>query len=130
MVHPYSRISQALRFILSDRFDFHVIDNQSIAVNAFASRILMPFSAGEILLSRYVNLSTNFREPLFRVEMSPYSHSNHMSKPHIVYNVIFLKLFFLEFRSPNLGLRITDDKGSPGGVNGLCDIVIIFYATS
>ena len=30
-----------LCFILSDRFDFHVIDNLSIAVHAFDSRILM-----------------------------------------------------------------------------------------
>ena len=31
----------------------------------------MLFSVDEILLPRYVNLSTNFKEPLFRVEMPP-----------------------------------------------------------
>ena len=40
VVHPYSRIDMTtawkkLRFILSDKFDFHMIDNLSIAVYAF-----------------------------------------------------------------------------------------------
>ena len=45
VVHPYSRIDtiaawKKLSFILSDRFDFHVIDNLSIASHAFAIDII------------------------------------------------------------------------------------------
>ena len=45
VVHPYSRIDtntawKKLRFIFSDKFDFHIIDN-------LASRILMSFSVDE-----------------------------------------------------------------------------------
>ena len=59
VVHPYSRIDttaawKKIRFILSDRPDFHVIDSLSIAVQAFGKRILMSLSVEEILLSRYV----------------------------------------------------------------------------
>ena len=35
-----------LRFILSVRFDFHMIESLSIAVHAFVSRVLMSFSVG------------------------------------------------------------------------------------
>ena len=77
VVHPYSRIDtntawKKLHFILSDRFNFHMIDNLLIAVHAFNSHILISFSVDETLLLRYVNMSTNFRELLFRVEMSPF----------------------------------------------------------
>ena len=58
------------RFILSDRSDFYTIDSLSIAVYAFARRIVMSLSVDETLLLRYGNLSTNFRELPFRVEMS------------------------------------------------------------
>ena len=56
-MHPHSRIdkttaSKKLRFILSDKSDFHMIDNLSIAVYAFASRILMSFSIDEMLPPR------------------------------------------------------------------------------
>ena len=76
-VHPYSRIDtivawKKLRFILLDRSDFHLINDPLIAVHAYASRILMSFSVDETLLSRYVNLSTDFRELPFSVEMSPF----------------------------------------------------------
>ena len=75
VVHLYSRIEttaawKKLHYILSDKFDFHMIDNLSIAVHTFASRILMSFSADETLLPKQENLSTNFREPPFCVEMS------------------------------------------------------------
>ena len=57
VVHPCSRIDatatwKKLRFILSDRSDFHIIDNLSIAVHVFVSRILMSFWVGEMLLPR------------------------------------------------------------------------------
>ena len=59
-----------IRFILSDRFDFHTIDDLSITVHAFASRILMSFSVDEMLLPMYLNLSTSLREPPVSGDMS------------------------------------------------------------
>ena len=75
LVHPYCRMDttaawKKFRFILSDWFDLHTTDNLSIAVHAFASHVLMSFSVDETLLSREVNLSTNFKESAVRVEMS------------------------------------------------------------
>ena len=52
--------------------DFHIIDNLSIADHAFIRCILMTFSVDETLLPRYVNLSSNFWELPFRVEMSSF----------------------------------------------------------
>ena len=52
--------------------DFHMFNNLSIAVHAFASCTLISFSVDEMLLPRYVNLPTNFREPPFNVKMSLY----------------------------------------------------------
>ena len=48
VVHPYSSIDttaarKKLRFILSVRFDFRMIDSLSIAVHAFVSRVPMSF---------------------------------------------------------------------------------------
>ena len=48
-----------------------MIDNPSIAVHALARRALSSLSVDEILLPKYVNLSTNLRGPPFRVEMAP-----------------------------------------------------------
>ena len=48
-----------------------MIDSQSIAIHAFASRILTSLLVDETLLPRYVKLSTNFRGLSFRVEMAP-----------------------------------------------------------
>ena len=58
VVHPYSSIdtttaSKKLRFILSIRSDFQMIDSLSIAVHAFVSRVSMSFSVDETLLPRY-----------------------------------------------------------------------------
>ena len=44
--------SKKLHFYLSDKSDFHMTDNLSIAVNAFVSRMLMSFSVDETLLPR------------------------------------------------------------------------------
>ena len=57
VVHPYSSINTTaawmkLRFILSVRFDFHMIDSLSISVYAFVSRVSMSFSVDETLLPR------------------------------------------------------------------------------
>ena len=60
-----------LCFILSDKFEFQMIDNLSIALHDFASHILMSFSVDKMQLPWYVNLSTSFREPPFSVEMFP-----------------------------------------------------------
>ena len=40
------------RFILLERLDFHMIDNQSIVVKAFSMRMLIELSGDEILLPR------------------------------------------------------------------------------
>ena len=76
MVRPFSSIDttatgKKLRFILSIRFDFHMIDSLSIAVHAFVSCVSMSFSFDETLLPGYVNLCTSFREFPSSVEMSP-----------------------------------------------------------
>ena len=57
VVQPYSSMDMTavwkkLRFILSDKIDFYMIDNRSIAAHAFASRILISFSVDETLLPR------------------------------------------------------------------------------
>ena len=57
VVHPYSSIDMTvasikLRFILSVRSDFHMTDRLSIAVHAFASRMLMSVSVDETLHPR------------------------------------------------------------------------------
>ena len=57
-------------FILSDRSDFHMINNLSIAIHDFARWISTSLSGDEMLLPRFVNLSKNFEEPTFRVQMS------------------------------------------------------------
>ena len=49
---------------------FRVIDNSSIAFHAFAMRMLTSLSVDEILLPRYMNLSSNFRDLLLKMEMA------------------------------------------------------------
>ena len=72
MVHPHSNIYTTAtwkKFILSNRSKFHIIESLSIAVYAFAWLILTSLSVHETLLLSYVNLSTDFRGPPFKVEM-------------------------------------------------------------
>ena len=76
VVHRNSSIETTVawkkfRFNLSSRSEFHIIDSLSTAVHAFTRRILILISIDKMLLSRYVNFSTNFRERLFREEMAP-----------------------------------------------------------
>ena len=77
VVHPYSSIDttaawkKELCFILSDRSDFHITDSLLIIPHAFASHVLMSFSADETLLLRKVNLSISLREPPFSVGVLP-----------------------------------------------------------
>ncbi len=75
-MHLYSSIDttaarKKLRFILSVRSDFIIIDSLSIAVHAFVSCVSISFSVDETLLPRSVNLSNSFREVPSSVEMSP-----------------------------------------------------------
>ena len=56
-MHPYSSIDataawKKLRFILSVRSDFHIIDNLLIAVHAFVNLVSISFSVDATLLSR------------------------------------------------------------------------------
>ena len=72
VVYPYNRIDSIAvwkksRFILSDWFVLHMVDNRSIADHAFARCILKTCSVDETQLPRYADLSTNFRELPFRV---------------------------------------------------------------
>ena len=81
VVQPYSSIDTVTNwkkffFNLSDRPDFYRINNLSIAVHAFAWRVLISLSEDEMLLPRYVNLSTNFTKPPFRVDMSLHVETN------------------------------------------------------
>ena len=74
VVHPYRRIDtttawKKLHFILSDNPDYYMIDSLLTEFHAFASSNLMSFSVDKTLLSRYVNLSTSFREPPFHIVM-------------------------------------------------------------
>ena len=48
-----------------------MISSLSIAVLAFTRQKLISLSVDEMLLLRYMNLSTNFTGPPFRVEMIP-----------------------------------------------------------
>ena len=46
----HCKLFKKLRFILSVRSDFHIIESLSIAVHAFVSRVSMSFSVDEMLL--------------------------------------------------------------------------------
>ena len=75
MVHPNNSTNTATawkksRFTLSERLDFYVID-LSIAVYAFPMCMLTSLLVSEILLLRYVNMSTNFRGLLVKGEIAP-----------------------------------------------------------
>ena len=70
VVHPFNSIDtnaawMKFRFNLSGRSDFHMIDSLSIGVHAFTRGILTSLSLDEMLLPKYVNMSTTFREPPF-----------------------------------------------------------------
>ena len=57
VVHPYCSIDataawKKLRFILSVRSDFHIIDCLLITVHAFVNLVLMSFSVYAMLLPR------------------------------------------------------------------------------
>ena len=75
MVHRYSSTNSLTtcknsRPILSERSDFHKLDNLSAGVHAFTICMLTWLSVEEILLPRLVNWFTNFRGLLLKVEMA------------------------------------------------------------
>ena len=84
-----------LQFILLNRLNFYMIDNLSIVINAFARGILISFSVDEMLLPRYVNFSTNFREPSFLIK----THIFHFVCIHMEANTTYclLQTMQLEF---------------------------------
>ena len=66
VVHPYCRTDTATaskksHFILSERVNFDMINNLSIAVHNLPKRMLTSISVDEILLPIYLNLFTNLR---------------------------------------------------------------------
>ena len=73
-----------------------MIDNLSIAVNAFDRCILTSLSVDEILLPRYGNLFTNFRGQPLKVEVAP-------SRSKLMYSALFASLFALYYV---LGIRL------------------------
>ena len=69
VVHPYNSVDTAIawkisHFILLDRLDFHMI-------LAFNRCLVTSLSVDEILLLRYVNWSTNFRNLPLMVHFCP-----------------------------------------------------------
>ena len=72
VVSTQLQLERISSFIISDRLDFHMIDNLSIGFHAFVKRVLILLSLDEILQLRYVNGSTNFRGFPHRVEMAPF----------------------------------------------------------
>ena len=62
-------VGERSRFLQSYRLDFHMIDAQSIALPAFAKRMLTLVSVNKVLQLKYVNRSTNLRDLPLKVEM-------------------------------------------------------------
>ena len=81
VVHPYSNMNTGTSlkkscYTLSDKSDFHLIDNLSISVSTFIWHVLTLLSIDEMLLPRYANWSANFRGLPLKVKMIPfYLHS-------------------------------------------------------
>ena len=72
MATPWKNYS----FILSDRSDFHVVDNLSIVFHALPMHLLTSLSVVEILLPRYMNWSSNFQGLPFRTSPFWFNHMN------------------------------------------------------
>ena len=75
-VEPYNCTDTATTwkkscFISSERLDFLMVDNLSIADHAFPMRLSTSLSVDVILLLGYVKLSTDFKCLLFNAEMVP-----------------------------------------------------------
>ena len=83
---------------LSDRSDFHMTVNLSIALHAPPISVLMSLSVDEMLLSRYLNLSSSSREPLFSVEKSPF------------FSCVHIKVYIYIYPTPPLGKDMTQGQ--------------------
>ena len=59
------------RFILSEKSDFHIVDNLSIAIHCLPMCMLTSLSVDEILLTRYINWLTDFGGLPFNEEIEP-----------------------------------------------------------
>ena len=57
--------------IVPMRSGFYIMDNLSIAANAFARHVFTSLLAYDLLLLKYVNWSSNLKNMLLKVEMSP-----------------------------------------------------------
>ena len=69
VVHPYSSIDttagwKKLRFILSVRSDFHMIDSLSIAIHAFVSRVSISLVGEEARRQLHKNVASNIEQVL------------------------------------------------------------------
>ena len=76
VVYPFSSTDKAKAwkkslFILSERLDFHMIDNLLIAIHIFTWHMLTSLSVDEILLPSNVNFCFNFKYPLLKRKMAP-----------------------------------------------------------
>ena len=83
MVHLYININTVTawkksHFILLERLNICMVNNLLVAFYAFAKGMLTSLSVDEILLPKYVNLSTNFRGLPLKVKIAP-SHLKHMN---------------------------------------------------
>ena len=58
--------------LLSERLDFHMINNLLISFHAFLMYMLTLLLVDAILLSRYVKWSANFRGLSSNVEIAPF----------------------------------------------------------
>ena len=75
VVHPHSSMNTGTAwkkscFILTDRLNFHMINNLSVVVHTFRRDILSSISVDEILLPSYVNWSIKFRRLSLRLQVA------------------------------------------------------------
>ena len=69
VVHLYSSTDKTIAWMKSQRCYFHVTDNLSMTVYAFARCMKKSLSVDETLLPRYVNLSFDFSVLLLKLEI-------------------------------------------------------------
>ena len=107
-MHPYSSIDvtaawKKLRFILSVRSDFHIVDSLLIAVHAFVNLVSMSFSVdsttNHIYLSIYLSILI-----CFHLSISPH-YSVFLSLS--LYRKKIWKLFVSSFFTPSLSLSLS-----------------------
>ena len=58
-------------FVLSEKSDFHMVDNLLIAVHASPMRMLISLSVDKLLLMRYMIWTTNFKALPYKEEIVP-----------------------------------------------------------